>query len=84
MFRFATWAIKFLDSPDMFVTSAMIAQANVLRRSAGTSIHLQGQGATREKPCATIQNRFATSKMTPKCCKKKCGGRKARLFKTVH
>ena len=80
MFRFCQLVVKRTDNPDLFVTSAMMDQSNMLKRSAGSTIHLRSQESTRETPCSSFKNKCATSRMTPKYCKDKCGGTKVRLF----
>ena len=76
--------IKFSDNPDMFVTSAMVAQSNVLRRSTGATVAVQSQDSIRETPCAVFQSKCASSKRVPRWCKTKCGGTKARLFTNLY
>ena len=84
LFRFSHLIIKFSDNPDMFVTSAMVAQSNLLRRSTGATVAIQSQDSIRETPCTVFQTKCASSKRVPRWCKRKCGGTKARLFTNLH
>ena len=43
LFRLSNFIVKVLDSPDMFVTDAMLAQSNMLRRSSGSNVSIQSR-----------------------------------------
>ena len=80
MFRVANFLVKVTDDPAMFVTSAMLAQDDVFRRSRGDTVELSSQVTVQEKPCAYLGTFIASAKCTPKWCSKRCGGTKARFL----
>lgn len=83
--RISNFLINSTDSPQTFVAASMLDDdTNKLRRSQRDSIMASHFTQVQERPCAAWQSKIATSKLTPKCCRDRCGGKRERLLNHAH